>query len=347
MPVSASHVVGLAFGHTKAQLFRPIRYSQWWRLAVVGLLAGEINSGSSFHGGVPSNSSHQKSQFLGATWPPSLHNLDARTAALVGILVVLGLALLVVFIYINSVMRFILFDSVIAKECHIRQGWRRRRSEGRLFFKWQIAFLVVSVATILIAGGTPVLYAWAHGWFQHARDHIFGLVVGGIVLLFVFFILLVIMGVVNVLTKDFVVPQMALERLTAVEGWRRLAAWMKEEKGSYAGYVGIKVALGLAALIIFAIVQICALLLMLIPIGGIAFAIYFGAKAAGLAWTAPTIAVAIVLGAIAGLFVLFVLLLVTAPVAVFFPAYSIYFFAPRYPPLAAVLWPQAPPLATG
>jgi hypothetical protein len=26
-------------------------------------------------------------------------------------------------IYIGSVMRFILFDSVIARECHIRAGW--------------------------------------------------------------------------------------------------------------------------------------------------------------------------------------------------------------------------------
>jgi len=33
---------------------------------------------------------------------------------------------------------------------------------------------------------------------------------------------------------------------------------------------------------------------------------------------------------------------------VFFPAYSIYFFAQRYPPLASLLWPQSPaPAATG
>lgn len=347
MPVAAADVVRLAFEHTKAQLFRPFRYSQWWRLAVVGVLAGELNSGSNFHSSIPSNTSNKQSQFFGGTWPPSLHNLDGRTAALVGILVVLGLALLVVFVYINSVMRFILFDSVIAKECHIRQGWRRRRSEGRLFFHWQIAFLVVSIAAILIVGGTPVLYAWAQGWFAHARAHIVGLVVGGIALLFVFFILVVIMGVVNVLTKDFVVPQMALEGLTAVEGWQRLVSWMKAEKGGYAAYVGIKIALGLAALIVFAIIQIVALLLMLIPVGGIAFAIYLGAKSAGLAWNSATIAVAIVSGGIAVLAVFFVLLLLSTPVAVFFPAYSIYFFAPRYAPLAAAMWPQAPPAATG
>jgi hypothetical protein len=36
------------------------------------------------------------------------------------------------------------------------------------------------------------------------------------------------------------------------------------------------------------------------------------------------------------------------PVIVFFPAYSIYFFAQRYSPLASLLWPQSPaPAATG
>jgi hypothetical protein len=39
--------------------------------------------------------------------------------------------------------------------------------------------------------------------------------------------------------------------------------------------------------------------------------------------------------------------LISVPVIVFFPAYSIYFFAQRYPPLASLLWPQPPPVAPG
>jgi hypothetical protein len=59
-----------------------------------------------------------------------------------------------------------------------------------------------------------------------------------------------------------------------------------------------------------------------------------------LAWNPYTISLAVILGCIAIAILVFVAALISVPVVVFFPAYSIYFFAPRYPRLAALLWPQ-------
>jgi hypothetical protein len=43
---------------------------------------------------------------------------------------------------------------------------------------------------------------------------------------------------------------------------------------------------------------------------------------------------------------MFVISLISVPVIVFFPAYAMYFFAPRYRQLSLVLYPPpAPPLA--
>jgi hypothetical protein len=42
---------------------------------------------------------------------------------------------------------------------------------------------------------------------------------------------------------------------------------------------------------------------------------------------------------------IFAIALITVPEVVFFPAYAIYFSAPRYPALAALLWP--PPTTSG
>jgi len=342
LSVAATDVVALAIEHTKAQLFRSFRFSQWWRLALVGFLAGELGSSSSFNFNIPTNTRHEQSHFLGAAWPPSLHHPGAQTVAFVGVCLALALVLVVVSVYIGSVMRFILFDSVIAKECHIRRGWRRRRSEGASLFRWQISYLAISLVATFLVIGAPVAYAWAHGWFSHARDHVARLVLGGIALLLVFFVLFAVITVISVLTKDFVVPQMALEGLTAVEGWRRLLNWMRAEKGHFAGYVGLKIVLDLAAVFLVAIVQILALLVMLIPAGAIALVIYYEAKAAAWTWNPPAIALAVILGAIALLLIFSTLVLIATPVAVFFPAYSIYFFAPRYPLLAALLRPQPP-----
>jgi hypothetical protein len=42
----------------------------------------------------------------------------------------------------------------------------------------------------------------------------------------------------------------------------------------------------------------------------------------------------------------FVMSLISVPAIVFFPAYSIYFFASRYPPLDALLHPAPPPMVS-
>jgi len=42
---SAVDAIYPAIEHTKKQLFQPFRLGQWTRLALVGLLAGELGSG--------------------------------------------------------------------------------------------------------------------------------------------------------------------------------------------------------------------------------------------------------------------------------------------------------------
>ena len=350
LPVSATNAIEPAIHHVDQQLLRPFRFGQWARLALVGALAGEMGSGGSCHFNYPLNTQHQPSQqtFFAQVWPAYATNHPALFAGMVAALIVIGLVLAVLFTYIGSVMRFVLFDSVVARECHIRKGWARRKGPGLRLFWWQIVFGLASLAALLIVIGIPVACAWAVGWFAHPRDHILGLVLGGITLLVVFLILVAFLSVIHVMTKDFVVPQMALEDIGAVEGWRRLWLWLKADKGGYAGYIGMKIVLAIGAAILVFIVDLIAMLVLLIPFGGLGIAAVLGGKAAGWSWNFYTIALAVVLGCIALAIFIFVLALISVPVIVFFPAYSIYFLAQRYPPLASLLWPQSPaPVATG
>ena len=94
------------------------------------------------------------------------------------------------------------------------------------------------LAAVAVLVGIPADFAFGMGWFKAPREHMLGLVLGGIVLFFVMFVFFVVVAVVHVLTKDFVVPQMALEGIGAVEGWRRLWPMMQAEKGGYAGVRG-------------------------------------------------------------------------------------------------------------
>jgi hypothetical protein len=261
------------------------------------------------------------------------HHL-AMSAGLIAFLVVFGLGLLVLFIYINSVMRFILFDSIIAKECHIRQAWVRRRSHGLRLFVWQILLTLAAFAAFLILIGIPVA--------SHPREHLLPLVLGGVGLFLLLLVLVALLAVVHVMTKDFVVPQMALENISAMEGWQRLWWWLKAEKGGYAGYIGLKIVLAIGAGIVLGIITVIVLLMLLIPVGSVGIGAVLVGKVAGWTWNLHTIALAVAAGCIAIAAFMFAISLISVPAIVFFPAYSMYFLAPRYSPLASLLWPQLP-----
>jgi len=334
MPISAVDAISPAVEHTKRQLLQPFRFGQWIRLAVVGLLAGELSSGGGCN--MPnfpkSNVPHQ----------PGISGLGIDPALLAGVIAVLiiaGFVLGIVLMYVSSVMRFILFDSVLAKECHIREGWSRRQGPGWHYFLWKVAYTVVTLGVLLMLIGLPAGFAFVAGWFNNPKQHLVPLVLAGIALFFAVVLFAIGMGVIFVLTKDFVVPQMALENIGAMEGWRRLWLMMRAEKSSYAGYVGMKILLAIGASIILGIVGFILALIVLIPVAGMVVAAVLAAKAAGVGWTVSTITLAIVAGC--ALLAVFFLLsaMISVPAIVFFPAYSIYFFAGRYPALSAVLYP--------
>jgi len=347
LPIGAVDTITLAFRHTKRQLIEPFRFGQWTRLALVGLLAGEMGSnGGSFN--VPSSFPHQGGGSSRHFAQQVLPNIDpVMLAVLITILVIAALAFGLLMMYIGSVMRFILFDSILAKECHIRQGWRRRQGPGWRLFLWQLGFSLVTLLAMAILLGVPAAIAFALGWFKAPHDHLAGLIIGGIILFFLLVAFFVVVAVVHVLTKDFVVPQMALEEVGAVEGWRRLLRMLENEKGGYAAYIGMKIVLAIGAGIVIGLASVAVILLLAIPAIALGVGAVIAGKAAGITWNVLTITLAVVVGCILFAILMYLMALISVPAIVFFPAYSIYFFAARYRPLSMALYPpppQAPPV---
>src|SRR6202035_3468265 len=102
-------------------------------------------------------------------------SIDPRLyAGLIAELVVTALVIGVILIYVSSVMRFILFDSVLAKQCHIRLGWSRRQGAGWKYFLWQLAYAVLTLAGTVVLLGIPAGIAFALGWFTAPREHVLG-----------------------------------------------------------------------------------------------------------------------------------------------------------------------------
>lgn len=342
MPISAVDTITLAVQHTKRQLIQPFRFWQWTRLAFVGLLAGEMGSsgGVNFPTSFPRQTGSSR-HFIEQGFP----KIDpAILGGLIAVLVIAGLVFMIVMMYVSSVMRFILFDSVLTRECRIRQGWTRRQEPGWKYFLWQLGFALATFAGLAIVLGIPAGFAWAMGWFNPPREHVLALVLGGIVVFLLLMLLFLTVAVVHVFTKDFVVPQMALEGIGAVEGWRRLWPLLQTEQGGYAVYALMKIVMAIGAGIIIGIVSVILVLIAAIPAAGLGIIAVITGKTAGLTWNVFTITIAIVVGCIVLAVFFYLTSLIAVPAIVFFPAYAIYFFAARYRPLSLVLYPPPPAL---
>lgn len=353
MPISAVDAISPAFHHTKQQLIVPFRFSQWTKLAFVGLLAGELSSGGgcNFNGGnfrIPQHPT-TTDNFTGYGFVEhnfAGHGLAAnglagigstQWVAIISFLIVIAVVLYLLLIYLNSMMRFVLFDAVIQKECRIRDGWMRRVNDGWRYFLWQLGLLAASFAALIILAGIPLAIAFLMGWLDQPKEHLVPLILGGVLMFFVFAAFFVLFLVVAVFTKDFIVPQMALEHIGAVEAWRRLLQILKRDKGGFLIYVIMKVVMALGAAIVIGIVTLIVMLLVMIPVGGLGIIAVLGGKAAGLSWNLYTISLAVVFGSIALAVFMYLVSFISVPAIVFFPAYSIYFFAGRYPLLDTLL----------
>jgi hypothetical protein len=354
LPASAVDCIQPALQHTRQQLFTRFRWGQWSRLALVGILAAELHVGGcsfgNFGGGWPRVPPRNRGQFLPSDRTSALSPFDpARIPAhisehiaqflgliVIGIFAVIVLS--VVFLYINSVFRFILFDSVLRRECSISEGWSKWRRAGGRFFLWQIVFQFSVWMFLLIMVGVPLALAFAAGWMTDIKQHVGRLILGVFLLVGFFIVFALATAVVHALAKDFLVPIMALEGLDFADGWHRLLALIRLERGRFAVYLLLKLVLSIAAGILFSIIAIIPVLFIAVP--GVV-AVVAGA-AAGMGWSVTTISLAIIFGSLLLFLLIYLVALVCVPGTVFFPAYAMYFLASRYPNLDALLNPAPP-----
>ncbi|HTR27201.1 MAG TPA: hypothetical protein VMI10_24730 [Terriglobales bacterium] len=342
MPLSAVDCVQPAIQHTREQLFRPFQFSQWWRLALVGILSAELHSGGC---NVPTNFNwaRQRPSHVLATAPPApFDRLDpARIAEFAGLIiaiVVFAFIVGIIFLYVSSVFRFILFDSVLQRQCSIREGWRRWRRAGRRYFLWQIVLFIAQGLFLGVLLAVPLAIAAALGWFHNADQHVARTVIGVVALILLVLCWLLAAIVVQMLGKDFLVPVMALDDVDFADGWSILLSLLRPEPGAFAIYLLLKFVLGIAAAILFGIIALIPVLIVVVP----SVLVVVAAHSAGVGWNVATISLAVICGSVLFAFLIYLISFVCVPAIVFFPAYAIHFFAGRYPKLDAILHPAPP-----
>jgi len=343
--LSAIDCVGPAFAQTKRQLFSPFRFQRWFRLATVCLITGEFAGGGGVPGGFNFNYPQPQSRDGGTTFfslPPfDWANLEFYLPWII-VGAVLLLALIVLWIYIASVYRFVLFDSVLHDRCEFRGCWRRWEPCGRSYFYWSLCLIAAAMVGLPLLIGGPIYLAWRAGLFQHPGEHLAALVLGGVALLFILFACFLVSALAGLFAKDFCVPLMAMENLGVLDAWRRLLSMLAAEKMAYTGFVLMKIVLAMGSAIIFGIITLLAMLAVGIPLAIAGVLLFFLGKALGLTWSLAVIIIVGILAVVLVIGLFYLIALICTPPMVFFQSYVLHFFGSRYPTLGAVLYPPAP-----
>ena len=344
--LSAVEAINPAFERLKAMMFRPFRMKTWLKVGLIGWLAGAMASSGSFNLNVPSVPGEMP-RASGKSLEDFIRSLHlGNYIPLIVIVVIIALAIAVTFIYLFCRFRFILFDTVLSADANIERGWSRYRRQAHRYLGFWLIYTFIAWGALFFIVVLPLWRAYKHGVFQ--SDDFLSSFLRLLVPIMLGVMALAVAGaIVSSLANDFVIPMLALDDLPMSRAWAELKTAIAAEPGAWAGYLGMKLLLSIAAGIITSIAAFAAglicLLLLLIPGIVIGILVAIITKALG-----PVGLVLGILAAIIGIAALMILLFIlglmaTAPNAVFFTAYSLYFFGGRYPKLGGMLWPEAPP----
>jgi hypothetical protein len=331
-PISAAGAIPFALDDTLRLLFRPFDVRRWAKLSLLCLFLGGSTPTAALQwslGALPSDFRlpellSRAGQFI------ELH------PSLIFLVIVFALALGVCFLYLRSVFRFILVDSLIKGEVTPGRAWSALRGLGESYFRWLAGTLgglgaTFSLIVIVALPGLQAASVSGPGKLFAAAS--LALILSLVVLLGLAVTLLI------VLTDDLVVPLMYADRLPLLSAWRELWQKMRHDAASFAVYILLRFLLSVGVSV--------SVLLFLVPLligvfsGAIILAtvVVLALHLVGLTWvwSLPTISLA--LAALAVLIAVLVMLLsvVGMPGQVFLQDFSLRFIAARSPSLAT-LW---------
>ncbi len=303
-----------AFEATREFLL-PFDARTWLKLAVVVF----------FIGGASAQFPSANWQFAGDDVPAEVDvgalpavSLPVDAVVLAAALVVLGALLALGFLYLGSVMEFVLLDALRrdSPALEVRRSVRRHARRGlRLFgFRVALGLVVLLTAALLVV---PVVLAVL-------GDPTTAAVVGAVVVVVPLVLLVAgLAAVVDGFTAAFVAPVMLIEGRGVLDGWRRFWPTLRREWKQYLVYALLAVGLNFVAGIALAAAGALVALTLLLPFGLVGGLVVLAALGTGgVSLVAGAALVGIGLLYVATLLVAFAVVLV--PVRTYLRYYSLF-----------------------
>jgi hypothetical protein len=124
-------------------------------------------------------------------------------------------------IYLRSRGRFMFLDNIVLNRGAVAEPWRRYRDQAMSYFWFSLILSLIAFLATLMIAGIALLLAWPDIQAGAFSGHgVAAIVVGALLLLPTIFIL----GIVESLIYDFVVPIMMIRSVGIGAAWREAKA---------------------------------------------------------------------------------------------------------------------------
>ncbi|HKW30504.1 MAG TPA: hypothetical protein VJT54_14295 [Verrucomicrobiae bacterium] len=267
--INVAEPVSPALERVKHVLFHPFDPGKWFVIGFCAWLAqlGEGGTGGNFnynfgqHHGYEENFRHE----LARARDYVLDNLN-WIVPLVAALVVIGLALWLVFLWLNSRGKFMFLHCVALNKAEVTEPWHKFASEANSLFLFRLGLgLVAMICTLPLLVIAMVMV----GKMFLAGQFIPNAIITAIGFGLLFLGLAIGFAIIKKLTLDFVVPIMFLHRNHCLSAWKELGTLISGHVGTFILYFLFQIVLAIAigVIVLGAVIVTCCIAgcLMILP----------------------------------------------------------------------------------
>ena len=331
---SASDAISPAINRTKSYLFHRFRFWTYIKLCLVAVLTDGASSFTGNSSGTNHNSTHS---FLALPGSATDFGVLVILPA-----VLLALALMLWIWYLLVRLRFAYFHCLVYQTKEIGPGWRLYAQPAMRMFQFQLVVVLIFLAAVALIVG-PFFFFFRGALAGGAQPGI-GTTLSVIAVLTPFVFALIFVSIaLEIITHDFMLPQMALEGMTIGEAWHAARLHYLAEKGSFWFYGFLRIVLA----IVGGIVAVVILIIPIVFAGLLFFAFYYAlhsmlADATGFALFVRE-SVLILIGTIGAALAILLCISIGGPIATWKRYYALLFYGGRFPQLGDLLSPPPPP----
>lgn len=265
--ISVTDPIGPAIGRVRQLLFRPFDLGKWFVIGFCAWLAGLGEHAARGNFNYSTNDSGRRGEDIRQQFEHArefiLNNLGWLLPTVI-FFVALGIALAVLFIWLNSRGKFMLLHCVALDRAEVREPWNRHSRVANSLFWFRIVLGLLGLAVML-----PCIVFMVMVILSLVRHFLF---VGIMALLCVFGVLMIIgifFALIRKFTMDFVVPIMYLRGEGCLAAWRQFLQMLSANIGHFALYILFQfvIVIAIDIIVVMLVIGTCCILgcVMMIP----------------------------------------------------------------------------------